>query len=315
MNRPRIILAGGSGFLGTELRPIFESRGYDIIVLTRSEPGDTSQLRWDASSAGPWVSALEGATAVVNLVGRSVDCRKTAANKREILESRIHSVRALAEGFQRCARPPAVWVQASTAHIYGDTDEQILDESSPIGTGFAPEVGRQWERALNEADLPNVRKVILRISFVLGRYGGALAKLARLTRFFLGGTVGSGQQYISWLHIDDLAKMILRAIEQSAMRGVYVATAPEPVPNRIFMRELRRALGRPWTPPTPTPLVHLGSLLLRTDPTLATLGRRCVPTRLLAEGFTFRHPHLREALADLLHRAPSDAAPVQEALT
>jgi uncharacterized protein (TIGR01777 family) len=197
-----------------------------------------------------------------------------------------------------------VWVQTGTAHIYGDTGDEILEESAPIGKGFAPQVGVAWEKALAEADVPGCRKVVTRISFVLGRHGGALGTLARLTRWFLGGTTGSGRQYISWIHQADLNAIFLRALERPDMSGIYVATAPNPVTNRQFMRELRAALHRPWSPPVPEPMVRLGAWLMRTDPELALLGRRCVPARLLSEGFTFRFPTLPEALRDLCNGKP-----------
>jgi len=304
MPLPKIILAGGSGFIGSSLAAVLEGHGYDVAVLTRSARGDatTRQIQWDAQNPGPWTAELEGAAAVVNLVGRSVDCRKTAKNRREILESRVNSVRALAAAFRRCRNPPPVWIQSGTLHIHGDTADEILDESSPVGEGFAPMVGTAWEKAFNEADLPGTRRVLLRISFVLGRNGGALKTLARLTRLFLGGTVGGGRQYVSWIHEHDLDQIILGAIRRADMEGVYSVTAPGPVTNREFMRELRRALHRPWAPPTPTPLVRVASFFLRTDPELATLGRRCVPTRLLREGFRFKFAELAEALEDLLGR-------------
>lgn len=301
--KPRIILAGGTGFLGAGLVPALVAGGYDVLVLTRGqgrEPGGgVRHITWDAGTVGPWAAELDGAAAVVNLVGRSVDCRKTEANLRLIRESRVESVRALAAACARCSRPPAAWVQAATAHIYGDTADEIFDESSPIGRGFAPEVGSAWERALAEADLPGCRRVVLRISFVLGPGGGAMRTLSRVTRWFLGGTIGSGRQYLSWVHQADMNAIFLRAVTRPDMSGVYVATAPNPVTNREFMRQLRSAFRRPWSPPVPAPVVRLGSWLMRTDPELALLGRRCVPTRLLAEGFAFRFPTLPEALGDL----------------
>jgi uncharacterized protein (TIGR01777 family) len=212
----------------------------------------------------------------------------------------VDSVAALAAGFARVQRPPGVWVQSATAHIYGDTDDEILDESSPIGTGFAPMVGTAWEKALDEAETPGCRKVVLRISFVLGRHGGALRTLSRLARFYLGGTVGSGKQYISWIHIDDLCAIVRQAIENPTMAGTYVTTSPQPVTNQELMAELRKAVRRPWAPPAPGWLVRMGSLLLRTDPELALLGRRCVPTRLLNEGFSFKFPALPDAMQNLI---------------
>lgn len=299
----KVVIAGGAGFLGQSLTRELARAGFEVVVLSRGGgvPEPAARLvRWDARSVGAWASELEGAAAVVNLVGRTVDCRKTPANKAVILSSRVDSVRALAAGLTGVRDRPPVWVQSGTAHIFGDTADEVLDDSSPTGTGFAPEVGRAWEAALAEAEVPGVRKVLLRISFVLGRGGGALATLARLARFGLGGTVGTGRQYMSWLHEADLNAMILRAVGDVSMSGAYVATAPNPVTNAEFMRELRRAVGWPWSPPAPEALVRLGSWLLRTDPELALLGRRCVPTRLTREGFMFRFPTLREALADLI---------------
>ena len=310
--KPRVVVAGGSGFLGAGLVPELVAAGYDVVVLTRGNcrdgPGGVRHVSWDGRTVGPWAEAIDGAEAVVNLVGRTVDCRKTGANRREIMASRVDSVRALAAAFAKCRRPPATWVQTATAHMYGDTDDEILDDSSPIGTGFAPEVGVAWERALEEAPLPGCRRVVLRISFVLGRGGGALRTLARLTRLFLGGTVGHGRQYISWIHQADMNALFLRGLRRPDMSGVYVATTPHPVTNAQFMRELRRAYGRPWSPPVPRPLVRLGAWMMRTDPELALLGRRCVPTRLLGEGFTFKFATLPEALHDLAHPPAAQVA-------
>jgi uncharacterized protein (TIGR01777 family) len=318
VNNPRIILAGGSGFLGSSLIPTLIAQSYDVTILTRNPPasaaahpsGRVRSVHWDANTATPdWTRELNHAHAIVNFVGRSVDCRKTAANKKEILESRTHSVRALAAACAQVSDPPKIWIQTSTAHIYGDTHDEILDESSPLGTGFAPDVGRAWEAELTSAlqrlrpREPNpieVRPVIFRISFVLGRHGGALKTLARLSQCFLGGSTGNGSQYISWIHEQDLNRLILRALADDNMASIYIVTAPNAVTNADFMRHLRRTLHRPWSPPVPAPLVRLGSILLRTDPELALLGRRIVPTRLLSEGFTFQFPTLPEALNDLL---------------
>ncbi len=299
----RIVIAGGSGFLGQSLVEDERTRWGKIILLTRGaerKDGNVCFIHWDAKTAGSWERHLDGASALINLVGRSVDCRKTPSNKRAILESRVNSVTALTAAYQRCSVPPQVWVQSATAHIYGDTDDEILDESSPVGSGFAPIVGTAWEKAFADVDLPHVRKVILRISFVLGTGGGALPTLARLARLFLGGAAGSGRQYMSWIHVADLNAIIRRAIDDPEMSGVYVVTSPEPVTNADFMRELRRAVHRPWSPPIPAVCVRIGAWLMRTDPELALYGRRLMPTRLSREGFQFRFPELRQALVDLL---------------
>jgi uncharacterized protein (TIGR01777 family) len=303
MKNRRLVIAGGSGFLGRGLGRYLNKRFDEIIVLTRGQPridGNTKFVHWDAQNIGAWAKELDGAVAVVNLVGRTVDCRKTAANKAVILKSRVDSVVAIANAMRTCKLPPPVWIQAATAHIFGDTEDEILDESSPIGTGFAPQVGLAWEAAISKHAPAEIRKVALRISFVLGRDGGPLKILARLARFGLGGTVGSGRQFMSWIHEEDLYRIIERAIDDPTMQGMYVATSPNPVRNSEFMRCLRKAVHRPWSPPAPAIMVRIGSFLLRTDPELALLGRRCIPTRLLKEGFVFQHPRLQETFMNLL---------------
>jgi uncharacterized protein (TIGR01777 family) len=299
----RVILAGGSGFIGKGLSRVLLERGYDVVVLTRGDAhaeGGVRFVNWDARTVGPWAAELEGAAAIVNLVGKSVDCRKTEENRRVILESRVDSVRALGAASAGCAAPPPVWVQTATAHIYGDTGDEILDESSAIGEGFAPVVGVAWEKSSAENAPATCRTVVLRISFVLGRHGGALGTLSKLARWFLGGATGSGRQWISWIHEADLQEIILRAIENPEMRGVYVVTAPHPVTNAEFMREVRKAVGRPWSPPVPEVMVRIGARMMGTDPELALMGRRCVPARLIAEGFEFRFSEVEGAIADLV---------------
>jgi uncharacterized protein len=302
----KVILAGGSGFLGQALSTCLIKHNYTPIILTRglSQPATATtpqHIHWDAATTGDWTACLNDAHAVINLVGRSVNCRKTDANKREILESRVLATRALTQAWQQANNLPKIWIQTSTAHIYGDTEDEILDESSPTGVGFAPDVGRAWEKEFTDADLKDTRRVVLRVSFVMGLgQNSALRVLSRLTRLFLGGHTGSGWQWMSWLHIADYCRIILRALADPAMEGIYVVTAPNPVTNKEFMRELRRTLHRPWSPPVPRPFVHVGALLMRTDPELALMGRRCVPTRLVSEGFRFGFPSLPEALQDLL---------------
>jgi uncharacterized protein (TIGR01777 family) len=278
--------------------------GYDVIILTRGPSRDDGRIRhvtWDAKTLDRWVTEVDGAAGIINVVGRTVDCRKTQKNKRVILESRVDSVHALGQACSKCQNPPPVWIQSATAHIHGDPPgDTIITDDSPFGTGFAPDVGRAWEAALHESAPPGCRKVILRISFVLGRNGGPLQTLARLTKLFLGGRAGSGKQWISWIHEEDLAAIVLRALSDTSMHGVYLTTAPNPVTNAEFMRELRRTLHRPWSPPVPTPLVKFGAWLMRTDPELALLGRRCVPTKLEDQKTMFRFSRLEDALSDLL---------------
>jgi uncharacterized protein (TIGR01777 family) len=231
----RVVIAGGSGFLGQELIDELKPDFPEIVVLTRGPDrtdGNVRYVHWDAKTLGDWAKHLDGADALVNLVGRTVNCRKTEHNKKVILESRVDSVTVLAAAVKQAKSPPTTWIQSATAHIFGDTGDEVLDESSPIGTGFAPMIGTAWEKALADHVPPGIRTVVLRISFVLGRKGGALQTLAGLTRWGLGGSTGSGKQWMSWIHVADLNAFIRRAITDQTVAGVYVVTSPGPVTNR-----------------------------------------------------------------------------------
>ena len=307
MNDRTIVLAGGSGFLGTALQGDLRSAGYEVVVLTRGPDCERDGIRfvhWDGKSAGPWAVQLEGAAVVVNLAGQSVNCRYTPENRREIVQSRLDSIHAIGQAISGCARPPGVWIQSASAAIYGDRGDELLDETSPPGVGFSPDTCVRWESAFHEAPAPGVRRVLLRIAFALGAQGGALGTLAGLTRWFLGGAAGTGRQWVSWLHVKDLNRIILRAVESPNMEGLYLVATNNPVRNHQFMRELRRALHRPWSPPVPPWAVRIGSLLMGTEAELALRGRRCTPRRLLAAGFQFEFPTLRAAIEDLYGTHP-----------
>lgn len=309
----RVVIAGGSGFLGVSLASHLAGLGLDVAVLSRrtTAHGSARLVRWDARSPGPWMNELEGAAAIINLAGRTVDCIKTPDHRDEILRSRVEATTVLGRACRAVTTPPPIWVQMSTAHIYGDPPEVECDESSATGLGLAPDVGRAWEAAFRECALPTQRQVILRTSFVIGRRNaggaGALGTLSLLARLGLGGRVGSGRQGMSWLHERDMNRIFERALTEDSMRGVYIASAPAPVAQRTFMRELRRhagglgglGLGLPaaaW-------MARIGApLLLRTDPELALYGRYVVPRRLISEGFAFEFARLDAALLDLMSR-------------
>jgi uncharacterized protein (TIGR01777 family) len=311
----RVVVAGGSGFLGLSLAGHLSALGAKVTILSRKpppEPGPWTHVAWDARTAGDWVAHLEGADGLINLAGRSVDCVKTPDHCDEILRSRVEATQALGAALRDLRSPPGVWIQMSTAHIYGDPPEVVCDEDSPPGFGLAPFVGRAWEEAFREAAPPGMRQVILRTSFVLGRRGGALTRLAALARRGLGGTVGHGRQGVSWIHQLDMNRLFERALTDPAMRGVYVATAPNPVSNAQFMRQLRRVAGGLGSMGVGLPafawMVRLGApILLGTDPELALFGRTVVSRRLREEGFAFRFPALREALGDLFSNAGAAA--------
>ena len=303
----RVVIAGGTGFLGRNLAAYLTGRGWTVLVLSRNAPADSIRwhhARWDARTLGEWVRYLDGAEAVVNLVGRTVDCVKTPDHCDEILRSRVESTTVLGRALQNVGKRPRVWVQMATAHIYGDPPEVVCDEDSPFGYGLAPFVGQAWEDAFQRAAPAQIRQVVLRTSFVLGKGGGALPKLAALARVGLGGTVGSGRQGISWIHEHDMNRLFVRAIEDEQMSGAYVATAPNPVSNAEFMRELRRALRMPVGLPATSWMVRAAAPLLRTDPELALFGRYCVSRRLREEGFDFQFPDVRSALRDLYSPVP-----------
>lgn len=299
----RLVVAGGSGFLGRSVARALADTGWEVVILSRSPSSIAEGIRhvvWDGASVGSWVAQLDGAAALLNLCGRSVDCRYTEANRREIVESRVHSVEALGRGLARCSQPPPVWIQAASLAIYGDAGSRVCDEDAAEGEGFSVEVCRAWEDAFWSLPVEPTRRVLLRIGLVLGRDGGALERLATLTRHFLGGRVGDGRQYLSWLHEDDFVGIVRWCIETDSAHGTYNATGNDPRTNAEFMAALRRVLHRPWTPPTPAWAVRLAApLLLRTEAELALSGRRCVPARLLAEGWTPRHTDLEPALAEL----------------
>lgn len=311
-----IVIAGGSGFLGISLATQLLAAGHAVTILSRHAPrpkGAWRHVAWDARTLGDWSRELDGASGLVNLVGRSVDCIKTPDHRDEILRSRVEATHVLGQALRTIERPPSVWVQMSTAHIYGDPPSAVCTEESAYGCGLAPLVGQAWEQAYRESVLPSQRPVIVRTSFVIGRDrgagGGALARLAGLTRVGLGGTIGAGKQGMSWIHEGDLNRIFRRALSDTSMQGVYIASSPEPVSQGEFARELRRALRIPIGLPAWEWMVRLGApLFLRTDPELALYGRYVIPQRLLNEHFAFQFPELRKALGDLLAKPRAAAA-------
>ena len=302
-----IVIAGGNGFLGSSLARYLSDAGRSVVLLSRRKPpngGPGQYVAWDGRSIGDWCHVLNKADGIVNLVGRSVDCIKTPDHRDEILRSRVDSVNVLGAAMRAIESPPPVWVQMSTAHIYGDPPEVECTEDSSFGYGLAPDVGRAWEDAFRFNVLPSQRGVILRPSFVIGLNrgagGGAIARLRTLVRLGLGGTVGSGNQGMSWLHETDMNRMFERALTNKSMSGAYIASSPHPVCQRVFMKEMRNAMRMPIGLPAFEWMVRIGApLLMRTDPELALYGRYVVSKRLQEENFTFCFPDLPGALADV----------------
>ncbi|MEP3481082.1 MAG: DUF1731 domain-containing protein [Fuerstiella sp.] len=306
-NETRIVIAGGSGFLGLSLAESLHKNGVQVTLLSRNRPSsasDAHHVQWDGRSDGEWRQCLSGADGLVNLAGRSVDCMKTPDHRDEIYRSRVESTRALGRAVRTVDSPPPVWVQMSTAHIYGDPPTAVCTEGSEFGTGLAPDVGKAWEHAFQESVLPEQRSVILRTGFVLGRDrgagAGALGKLGRLARIGLGGTVGSGNQGMSWIHEADMNGLFKGALFDKSMSGIYIASAPNPVSQKQFMKDLRSAVGMPFGLPAYEWMVRIAApLILRTDPELALYGRYVKSARLEADGFPFAFAHLPAAFKDL----------------
>jgi hypothetical protein len=271
-------------------------------VLTRGETESRGLVRfekWDGKTAEEWAHFLDHACAVINLTGKTINCRHTPENRREILESRVNSVHALGQAIGQCARPPRVFVQASGIGIYPDSRNAPYQEDSPHGAQFEAEVCEAWERALAEVNPPSMRKVVLRIAAVLGKEGGLLQTLAPLTRWFMGGQIGDGGQIVSWIHQHDLTSMFASAVDNDRISGVFNACSPNPVSNAELMKELRRALQRPWSPPVPKFAARIGASLMGTEASLALSSHRCIPKRFNEQGFQFSYPQLRDALAEI----------------
>ncbi len=307
----KVVIAGGSGFLGVSLAHHLADRGASVVILSRNVPkanGPWRHCSWDGRTLGDWRNELNEADGLVNLAGRSVDCIKAPDHQDEILRSRVESTRVLGKALRKIDAPPPVWVQMSTAHIYGDPPVVMCTEDSAFGYGLAPFVARAWEEAFQASMLPSQRGVVLRTSFVLGRNrgagGGALDTLGPLTRMGLGGTIGDGTQGMSWIHETDMNRLFERGLTDSAMQGAYIASAPHPVSQVEFSRELRRAVGIPIGLPAFSWMVRVGArFLLHSDPELALYGRYVVSQRLDDDGFDFQFSQLRDALHDLLGRS------------
>lgn len=319
----KLVLPGGSGQIGTILAKAYHAAGHDVVVLSRSaSSAPWSTVRWDGATIGAWAQEIDGADAVINLAGRSVDCRYTTENRSAILESRVCSTRAVGEAIARADRPPAVWLQASTATLYahrydapnGEIDGRIGGEEpdAPDTWRFSVEVAQAWEEALMEADVPQTRRVAMRSAMTMTPdRGGIFDVLLRLVRFGLGGTAGNGRQYVSWIHDVDFVRAVDWLIAHDEFDGPVNLTAPHPLPNAEFMHALREAWGASIGIPAMDWMLEIGAFFLRTETELVLKSRRVVPERLIAHGFDFQFPTWPEAARDLCRRwrTASDAPP------
>ncbi len=307
----KIVIPGGSGQVGTVLSRAFHADGHDVVVLSR-RPGvqPWRAVGWDGSSPGAWQQEIDGCDVVINLAGRSVNCRYTPANRQEILRSRVSSTRIVGEAIARAVHPPRVWLQAGTATIYahrydGPNDEYtgILggsESSAPDAWRFSIEVARAWERAFDDAVTGRTRKVALRSAMTLSPDpGGVFATLLGLARLGLGGRAGDGRQFMSWVHYQDFVAAVRWLIDRDDLAGVINVASPNPLPNAEFMRVLRDACRVPFGLPTTRWMLEIGAFFMRTETELILKSRRVVPARLPESGFTFRFPNWEAAARDL----------------
>jgi uncharacterized protein (TIGR01777 family) len=314
MSGLRIVIAGGSGHLGTILTQHFHDIGNSVTVLSRSRHSSASPIVvWDGETLGTWLAQLEEADVLINLAGRSVNCRYTPANRASIMNSRVRSTQVLGEAIAGLATPPRLWINSSTATIYRHSLDRPMDEDTgefgghepgaPETWRFSIDVARNWEEAFFSAITPRTRKIALRSAVVMSSQpGGAFDILLRLVRFGMGGAVASGDQYVSWIHESDFARAVDFLVSHHQIEGIVNIASPNPLPNREFMRELRRAYGMNIGLPAPKWLLELGTRLLRTESELVLKSRRVVPTRLLQSGFQFAYPDWPCAAKDLVVR-------------
>lgn len=298
----KIVIAGGSGFVGKALAEHL-SLNSEVVILSRDSgplQPNTRTVQWDARNLGTWVDELEGCTALINLTGKNVNCRYTPENKKEILESRTLSTKILGKAVSLLANPPKVWIQMSSATAYRHSLDKPMDETfGEIGSDFSMDVVKEWERIFNELDLPKTRTTIMRTSIVLGSDSGAFPPLMNLVKFGLGGKQGSGNQMVSWIHINDVVGIIDWMIENEA-KGVYNVTSPQPVTNQHLMRSLRSIYGMPIGLPTPEWLLTFGATLIGTETELVLKSRWVIPKRLLQEGYRFKFTSIDAAATDLI---------------
>jgi uncharacterized protein len=298
MKIKKIVLAGGTGFVGNYLRDQFTQLGYEIIIISRNR----ECVQWN-NEAG-MIQALENAELVINLAGKSVNCRYTEKNKQEILKSRTETTEKLGKAILKCKNPPELWINSSTATIYRHAqDRPMTEKMGEIGSGFSVDVAKQWEESFFRFRLSKTRQAALRMAIVLGKEGGVFPVLANLVKFGLGGKQGSGLQKFSWIHIDDLFQLILFIQKKKNLTGVFNCSAPNPVDNSTLMCSLRSSMKIPIGLPSPKWLLEVGSIFIQTETELVLKSRWVLPERIVGEGFNFKYPLLKDALDKILKRA------------
>ena len=299
----KLVIAAGTGFLGQVLVDHFKNKFDEIVILTRGNAKTVDRIKyvnWNARTFSGWENELENAAVLINLAGKSVDCRYTEKNKKEILLSRIESTKILNKAVLKCQNPPKHWLNSSTSTIYRFSLDKQMDEiDGEIGNDFSINVALSWEKAFFKTETPITMKTALRTSIVLGKDGGAFIPLKTLAKIGFGGKQGKGNQFISWIHQEDFANAIDFIIEKQ-ITGIINVVSPEPIRNTDFMQKLRKAIGFPFGMPLNTFLLEIGSFLIRTQPELVLKSRNVIPKRLLENGFQFKFGDIDDAFKNLL---------------
>jgi uncharacterized protein len=291
----KIVIAGGTGFVGNYVTQQFRKLGYQVIIISRQK----ENIQWQ-DTAGI-INALENSEMLINLAGKSVDCRYNNKNKTEILKSRTETTKALGEAIFKCNNPPELWINSSTATIYRHAEDRPMTESKgEIGKGFSVDVATSWEESFFSFRLPNTRQVAVRMAIVLGKHGGVMKPFINLVRFGLGGKQGNGNQMFSWIHIEDLFSIILFFQSHKELKGVFNCSAPNPIDNKTLMRTLRKVMKVKIGLPSPAWLLKIGAVIIKTEPELILKSRWVVPEKLLESGYIFKYPTLHTALKNIL---------------
>ena len=291
----KVVLAGGTGFIGEYFEKRFKELGYEVRIISRQK----QHISWEDKLG--IIEALEDTELLINLAGKSVNCRYNEANKNEIMNSRIRTTTLLGEAIQACNNPPAIWMNSSTATIYRHAEDRpMTEEEGEIGSGFSVDVAINWEKTFFNFDLPKTRQIALRIAIVLGKDGGVIIPYRNLVKFGLGGVQGKGIQKFSWIHIEDLFEIVQFLKDREELSGVFNCSSPEPVSNRELMKLLRKTMNIPFGLPSPKWILEIGSLLINTETELVLKSRWVLPDRLEREGYEFTYNTLDKTLQDIL---------------
>ena len=293
--KKKIVIAGGTGFIGTYLQHKFEELDYDVKIISRQK----KHINWHDEAAV--INALENAEILINLAGKSVDCRYNEKNKKEIYDSRIYTTQQLGESILKCNNPPALWINSSTATIYRHAEDRPMTETNgEIGSGFSVGIAKAWEKSFFDFDLQRTRQVALRMTIVLGKNGGVMLPIKKLVRFGLGGKSGSGKQMFSWIHLEDVLRIIQFVNDHKIITGVLNTAAPNPETNESFMNKCRKYMNVSFGLSTPKWLLEIGAVMIKTETELILKSRWVIPERLTNAGFKFKYSTLDETLIDIL---------------